>query len=151
MGERLVPLSRTKLIRRFKDLGWSRPHRGRRHDTMYKEGRRPLTIPNNHSGDVSKGLPMCCHSSDSVLICPLPMALVCCAANGRSRAMAGVIFELISADEQWEIFDDAARRLLDIDGLEFARRWDNGEFLNRDEPGVMQVAILRPHGWPVAP
>ena len=27
MGERLVPLSRTKLIRRFKDLGWSGPHR----------------------------------------------------------------------------------------------------------------------------
>ena len=23
MGERLVPLSRTKLIRRFKDLGWN--------------------------------------------------------------------------------------------------------------------------------
>ena len=56
MGERLVPLSRTKLIRRFKDLGWSGPHRGRKHDTIYKEGRRPLTIPNNHSGDVSKGL-----------------------------------------------------------------------------------------------
>ena len=36
-----------------------------------------------------------------------------------------------------------------IDGIEFARRWDSGEFLNRDEPGVMQVAILRPHGWPV--
>ena len=63
--------------------------------------------------------------------------------------MAGVSFELISAEEQWEIFDDAARRLLDIDGIEFARRWDSGEFLNRDEPVVMQVAILRPHGWPV--
>ena len=62
--------------------------------------------------------------------------------------MAGVIFELISAEEQWEIFDDAARRLLNIDGSEFARRWDGGEFLDRDEPGVMQVAILRPHGWP---
>ena len=65
--------------------------------------------------------------------------------------MAGVSFELVTAEEQWEIFDDAARRLLDIDGFEFARRWDNGEFLNRDEPGVMQVAILRPHGWPHAP
>ena len=54
--------------------------------------------------------------------------------------MAGVIFELISAEEQWEIFDDAARRLLNIDGSEFARRWD-GAFLDRDEPGG-QVAIL---------
>ena len=54
MGERLVPLSRTKLIRRFKDLGWNGPHRGRRHDTMHKAGQRPLTIPNNHSGDVKR-------------------------------------------------------------------------------------------------
>ncbi len=66
----------------------------------------------------------------------------------KQSGMAGVSFKLISAEEQWEIFDDAARRLLDIDGLEFARRWDDGDFLNRDEPGVMQVAILRPHGWP---
>ncbi len=80
------------------------------------------------------------------------MVLVRCApkVNEKSQAMAGVSFELISAEEQWEIFDDAARRLLDIDGFEFARRWDGGEFLNRDEPGVMQVAILRPHGWPHA-
>ena len=62
--------------------------------------------------------------------------------------MVGVSFKLISAEEQREIFHDAARRLLDIDGSEFARRWDDGEFLDRDEPGVMQVAILRPHGWP---
>ena len=64
--------------------------------------------------------------------------------------MAGVSFELISDEEQWEIFDDAARRLLNVDGSEFARRWDSGEFLGSDEPGVMQVAILRPNGWPHA-
>ena len=64
--------------------------------------------------------------------------------------MAGVSFELISAEEQWKIFDEAARRLLDMDGSEFARRWDCGEILGSDEPGVMQVAILRPNGWPQA-
>ena len=67
-----------------------------------------------------------------------------------AQAMTGVTFSLISAEEQWEIFDDAARRLLDIDGAEFARRWDCGEYLGKDEPGVMQVAILRPSGWPHA-
>lgn len=67
-----------------------------------------------------------------------------------SKAMAGVSFELISNEEQWEIFDDAARRLLNVGGSEFARRWDAGEFLGSDEPGVMQVAILRPDGWPHA-
>lgn len=45
--------------------------------------------------------------------------------------MAGVSFELISAEEQWKIFDDAARRLLDMDGPEFARRWDSGEFFGQ--------------------
>ena len=62
--------------------------------------------------------------------------------------MTGVTFELVTAEEQWKIFDGAARRLLDIDGTEFARRWDAGEYLNRDESGVKQVAILRPYGWP---
>ena len=71
-------------------------------------------------------------------------------APERSKAMGGVSFERISAEEQWEIFDDASRRLLDIDGAEFAGRWDRGEFVGRDEPGVMQVAILRPSGWPNA-
>ena len=64
--------------------------------------------------------------------------------------MGGVSFELISAEEQWDIFDDASRRLLDLDGAEFASKWDSGEFVGKDEPGVMQVAILRPSGWPNA-
>ncbi len=61
--------------------------------------------------------------------------------------MTGVSFELISDEEQWEIFDDAALRILGVDGSEFARRWDCGEYLGSDEPGVIQVAILRPSGW----
>ena len=61
--------------------------------------------------------------------------------------MTGVSFELISDEEQWKTFDDAARRLLGVAGSEFARRWDCGEFLGSDEPGVRQVAILRPNGW----
>ena len=55
MGDKLVPLSRVKLIRRFRDLGWSGPHHGSKHETMYKNG-VPLTIPNSHRGDISKAL-----------------------------------------------------------------------------------------------
>ena len=61
--------------------------------------------------------------------------------------MTGEAFGLVSAEEQWKILDDAARRLLDVDAAEFARRWDRGEYLNKDESAVKQVAILRPHGW----
>lgn len=60
--------------------------------------------------------------------------------------MSGVMYELIDKTQQWQIFDDAARRLLSIGGDEFARRWDNGEYSGNDESGVMQVAFLRPYG-----
>ncbi len=62
----------------------------------------------------------------------------------------GVEFQLITDEQQWAIFDSAARRLLHVAGAEFADRWDTGEYAGSDEPGVMQVAILRPDGWPHA-
>ena len=61
--------------------------------------------------------------------------------------MGSVTFDLISDEEQWEIFDASAGRLLGMDGTEFASKWDDGEFIGKDDPGIMQVAILRPSGW----
>lgn len=55
MGERLNPLPRREIIKRFKELGWSGPHPGAKHAVMYKDG-LPLTIPNPHRGDISKAL-----------------------------------------------------------------------------------------------
>ncbi|WP_419946514.1 hypothetical protein [Candidatus Poriferisodalis sp.] len=59
--------------------------------------------------------------------------------------MSGVTYELIDDQQQWQIFDEAARRLLSIDGEEFERRWERGEYLDNDDSGVMQVAFLRPY------
>ena len=64
----------------------------------------------------------------------------------RLRAMTSVDSHLISAEEHWEMFDNAARLRLNMSGEEFARRWDAGEYYDRDEPWVMFVASLRPNG-----
>ena len=56
MSQKLAPISRVKLIQRFKNLGWEGPFKGSKHDTMYKDG-VAITIPNNHrSEDISVGL-----------------------------------------------------------------------------------------------
>jgi hypothetical protein len=57
-----------------------------------------------------------------------------------------VEFDFISPDESWEVFDEAAHRLLDMSGDEFARRWDAGAYAQDDQIEVMQVAMLRPGG-----
>ena len=55
---------------------------------------------------------------------------------------------IITEQEQWEMFDAAARRDLGMSGLEFAKRWDRGDYRDRDESDEMFVAGLRPYGWP---
>jgi hypothetical protein len=57
-----------------------------------------------------------------------------------------VEIEKISAEDAWEIFDAAARRLLRVSGEEFATRWDAGEYKADDDTRVMRVAMLRPSG-----
>ena len=66
---------------------------------------------------------------------------------GRDGLMTSVEANLMSAEEHWEMFDNAARRHLDMSGSEFALRWDRGEYFDKDEPWVMYVAGLRPDGW----
>lgn len=49
------PISRTNLIRCFKQLGFAGPYSGGRHEYMSK-GELRVFIPNPHTGDISKGL-----------------------------------------------------------------------------------------------
>ncbi len=46
---RLTPINRQDLIRRLRDLGWSGPYSGAKHQHMVK-GSVQLTIPNPHGG-----------------------------------------------------------------------------------------------------
>lgn len=57
-----------------------------------------------------------------------------------------VTFEKIDADQSWAIFDAAAKRLLDLDGETFAKRWDQGQYAEDADTDVMKVAMLRPSG-----
>lgn len=57
-----------------------------------------------------------------------------------------VDFEVIDSQEAWSIFDETSKRLLHLDGSEFARLWDAGEFATSDSTDVMRVAMLRPSG-----
>ncbi|MCG6941350.1 MAG: type II toxin-antitoxin system HicA family toxin [Thiohalocapsa sp.] len=49
-------LSRRELIRKFRALGWTGPHAGKRHQFMQR-GTKKIRIPNPHgSGDIGAGL-----------------------------------------------------------------------------------------------
>ena len=53
----------------------------------------------------------------------------------------------LSPGEGWELFDERARRYLGIDGCEFLRRWDAGEYRdNADRREVLRVAAVIPFG-----
>ncbi len=49
----------------------------------------------------------------------------------------------LTAEEGRELFDNAARYYLDIDGDEFIRRWDSG-YYDDDPEAVMRLAMLLP-------
>jgi predicted RNA binding protein YcfA (HicA-like mRNA interferase family) len=52
---RLGPVSRTELVRRFRELGFAGPYSGGKHQFMVR-GRLRVRIPNPHGGDVSASL-----------------------------------------------------------------------------------------------
>ena len=53
----------------------------------------------------------------------------------------------LTPEEGWELFDERARRYLGIDGCEFLRRWDAGEYRdNADRREVLGVAAVIPFG-----
>jgi hypothetical protein len=45
------PIKRRELIRRFRRLGWTGPHPGKRHGLM-RRGALTVPIPNPHVGDI---------------------------------------------------------------------------------------------------
>jgi len=45
------PIKRRELIRRFRRLGWTGPHPGKRHGLM-RRGALTVPIPNPHGGDI---------------------------------------------------------------------------------------------------
>lgn len=55
MSPRLVPVSRSRLIKRFRRLGWEGPRSGKRHDFM-QQGKKKVRIPNPHKGDIGVDL-----------------------------------------------------------------------------------------------
>jgi hypothetical protein len=67
-----------------------------------------------------------------------------------STATEGIVdnvkFRKISREESWRRFDEAARRRLHVSGETFIRKWDAGEYKDRDTDAVIQVAMLRPSG-----
>lgn len=49
--DKINPISRTKLIRRLRSLGFEGPFGGGKHSYMKKSGKR-IIIPNPHRGDI---------------------------------------------------------------------------------------------------
>jgi hypothetical protein len=61
--------------------------------------------------------------------------------------MAGsVTFQEITSEESWDIFNDAAQRLLNMTGEDLIAAWDAGELADVKRVELMQVLMLRPSG-----
>ena len=56
MSARLLPVSRTELVRKLRALGYDGPYPGGRHEFMAAKGKRPVRLPNPHQGDIGVGL-----------------------------------------------------------------------------------------------
>jgi predicted RNA binding protein YcfA (HicA-like mRNA interferase family) len=52
LSDRLTPCSRTEFIRKLRALGYEGPFAGGKHEYVAAEGRRPITVPNPHRGDI---------------------------------------------------------------------------------------------------
>jgi len=63
------------------------------------------------------------------------------------EAYEAIEFIELSEDDARELLDAEARRLLNLSGEEFTRRWYNGEYRDCDDPHVTQVAMLLPDAW----
>jgi len=54
---------------------------------------------------------------------------------------------LLTPDESWENFDQAAQRYLGMSGEAFIAAWDAGQFDDDpDRPALVRVSLLRPVG-----
>jgi hypothetical protein len=50
----------------------------------------------------------------------------------------------LTRDEGRALLEDAAQRHFNMGGQEFVRRWKAGEFVGRDDPHLMHLAMLLP-------
>jgi hypothetical protein len=55
-----------------------------------------------------------------------------------------VTFEFINAEESWQIFDWASRRLLGMSADDFVAKWEAGEFNDEPTSEAWFVSTLRP-------
>ena len=54
---------------------------------------------------------------------------------------------VLTPEEAWQSFDEAARRYLGMSGEAFIAAWDTGSFgEDPDRPALIRVAMLRPVG-----
>jgi hypothetical protein len=56
-------------------------------------------------------------------------------------------FEELSPEQDRELLEREALRLLNLSAEEFARRWKAGEYRDSDDPKATQVAMLLPDAW----
>lgn len=69
-------------------------------------------------------------------------------ATARNRTETG--YQILSPEESREVFDYQARKLVNMSGEEFLRRWDAGEFRELfDKPGyekLTRLVMMMPFG-----
>ena len=66
-------------------------------------------------------------------------------ATGESPSVATEKgFHELSREEGWALLDCEAQRYLQMGAEDFLRKWDAGEFKNRDDRGILRVASLIP-------
>lgn len=65
----------------------------------------------------------------------------------RSASSGGTDVVELAPEEASKMLDREARRLLNVSGEEFARRWYAGEYRDCEDPNITQVAMLLPDAW----
>jgi hypothetical protein len=61
-----------------------------------------------------------------------------------TRSSVGVEVVEATPEEGKALLDRAAREVLNISGEDFLVRWDAGDYVDSDDPGVTRVAMLIP-------
>ena len=68
-------------------------------------------------------------------------------ATDEDTLTEGAAVHILTPEEAWEIFDEAAQYYLQMSGQEFIKAWETGKFDDDlDRPAVALVAMLRPVG-----
>ena len=68
-------------------------------------------------------------------------------ATDSATLLEDATVHILTPEEAWETFDEAARYYLHMSGQEFIKAWEAGKFDDDpDRPAVVRVAMLRPVG-----